>query len=714
MCINMRDKTISLYGLKEQFLKEKLPFNFAISNSSTSFYVENTENKQYVTPILKITETNIENGEIPNIICISAAGATGKSELCKYLSVHYSAPIFDLSKHAAVGSNSLTGVLFDSLGYDNAPLLINNLRSGTSFLIIDAVDEGFLKTTTNGYDSFLDNIISIGKTSPNTCFIILGRTQAVEHSYLYLDDKGIKVALLTIEAFTIEQAKEFINKRLGRQNFEQQYILVRDYIIETIEGFFKNQSEIKKAQYLSFIGYAPVLLSISSLLSHENNYKKPHEDLLARNDKNIDLIIAIVELILYRDKREKIDKTLLSPLLEDRSETFRQHAYNTVYDIDEQCFRILAYVLGKKINLQITGDKTFDSLYEDKISGWIKEHPFIENKKIQNAVFESYIVAKLVQSQNVDYKKLAYEYLSTRYKDAFMLFFIYDKLTKTNRIIDIKMLPFLYASIKSLDNSEHSTSLSIEEISISDSTIECDIQFNTNDKLFTYKSQISETEILFIGDYLSNIDINAEDAKFLLNKNRCIMIPPISIICKTLLSYPNEIIIDDSSYQNKDNIILEYENLDIDYLKTGTYALINRNRNSQCLKIFTDNRPEYPFDAYWESKVLSEFSDVQLKLYKKLRKIIALFKSHSKGRMAKFKDKINNRRVCGTGIGLLLLNELLEKKVIYLEGDFYFISPEKMDVYLGLSYDQIRMGIINDKTKQFLINLSLRHPDIKN
>ena len=82
--------------------------------------------------------------------------------------------------------------------------------------------------------------------------------------------------------------------------------------------------------------------------------------------------------------------------------------------------------------------------------------------------------------------------------------------------------------------------------------------------------------------------------------------------------------------------------------------------------------------------------------------------------MAKFKDKINNRRVCGTGIGLLLLNELLEKKVIYLEGDFYFISPEKMDVYLGLSYDQIRMGIINDKTKQFLINLSLRLPDIKN
>ena len=155
--------------------------------------------------------------------------------------------------------------------------------------------------------------------------------------------------------------------------------------------------------------------------------------------------------------------------------------------------------------------------------------------------------------------------------------------------------------------------------------------------------------------------------------------------------------------------MFDCEHLNIDYSHNGQYILLYRNRNTECLNIFTSQRPDYPFDAYWShNKILSELTEEQLSLFKKLRKIIVLFKSHSKGRMAKFKDKINNRRVCGTGIGKTLLTELLNKHVLYLEGEFYFISPENMDIHLGLSYDQIKMGIINDKTKKFLVNLT--HP----
>ena len=703
----MKENTITLFGLGDKYLQNKLPFEFPIASSAKSFYVKDSENKKYVAPILKINETNVEKDDIPNVICISAAGATGKSELSKYLSAHYTAPIFNLSLHDAVGSNSLTGILFDSLGYDDALIFIAQLRTGKSFLIIDAMDEGYLKTTANGYDSFLDNIASISKTSPNTCVVILGRTQAIDHTYLYLDEKGVKVSLLSIEAFTIGQAKEFIDKQLDIQGFEQQYIIVRDYIIETIEGFFKNQSDIKKSQYLSFIGYAPVLLSITLLLSQERNYKKLHEELLAKNDKNIDLIITIIELILNRDKEEKININLLPSLLNGRSNSFKDNVYNTIYNIDEQCYRIIAFILSKPINLNITGDNTFDSLYEEKICNWIKEHPFIENKKIQNAVFESYIIARLIQ--NDSYANLAYEYLNTVYKDAFMFFFIYDKLSK-DRKLDRKILPFLYASIKSLDNSEHVTSLSIDETNIDKTSLYCDVSFQIDDKSYNYECKFPQSETLFIGDFLSDVAIDADDAKIQLNKSRCILIPPISITCNTLYSYPSEIIIENTTNINSDNtIVFDCEHLNIDYSHNGQYILLYRNRNTECLNIFTSQRPDYPFDAYWShNKILSELTEEQLSLFKKLRKIIVLFKSHSKGRMAKFKDKINNRRVCGTGIGKTLLTELLNKHVLYLEGEFYFISPENMDIHLGLSYDQIKMGIINDKTKKFLVNLT--HP----
>ena len=126
----MKENTITLFGLGDKYLQNKLPFEFPIASSAKSFYVKDSENKKYVAPILKINETNVEKDDIPNVICISAAGATGKSELSKYLSAHYTAPIFNLSLHDAVGSNSLTGILFDSLGYDDAPIFIAQLRTG--------------------------------------------------------------------------------------------------------------------------------------------------------------------------------------------------------------------------------------------------------------------------------------------------------------------------------------------------------------------------------------------------------------------------------------------------------------------------------------------------------------------------------------------------------------------------------------------------------
>ena len=601
----------------------------------------------------------------------------------------------------------MTGVLFDSLGYEYAPLFINQLRSGNALLIIDAMDEGYLKTTANGFDSFLDNIVSISKTSPNTCIVVLGRTQAIDHTYLYLDDKDVKTVLLNIEAFTIEQAKEFINKQLGDQIYEQQYIIVRDYIIDTIEGFFKSQSAIKQTQYLSFIGYAPVLLSISLLLSKERNYKKLHEDLIAKNDKNINLIITIIELILNRDKKEKIDQILLPDLLDGRSSSFKNDVSPVIYNIDEQCYRILAYVLSKPISISPTGDNAFDSQYEEKIESWIKEHPFLENKKIQNAVFESYIIARLIH--NHQYSDLVYEYLNTKYKDAFMLFFLYDKLCK-DRNISIRMLPFIYSSIKSLDNSERITSLSIDETEITDATIYCDISFNVEDRQFDYQCHFLKNDKIFIGNYLSNIFIDTDNVKVQLNQNKCILIPPISITCDTIFSVPNEIIIDNTTNQNTNSSIsIECEHFETDYSHNGKYTLVHRNKNAQCLTIFTHSRPDYPFDTFWNNEInITDLNEEQLKFFKKLRKTIALFKSHSKGRMAKFKAKINNRRVCGIGLGKTLLVELLNRGILYLDGDFYFISPEQMDIHLGLSYDQIKMGIINEKTKQFLLDLT--HP----
>ncbi len=268
-------------------------------------------------------------------------------------------------------------------------------------MIIDALDEGYLKTTLDGFNSFLSEIAKIAKASSGKPFIILGRTQVLEHTWVYFEDQGIETSLLKLEPFTVEQAKEFINKQIGETKFDQQYQVVRDFIINSVEGFFKSDADIKKGNYNSFIGYAPVLLSISSLLKSSNNYIGLDQQLRKDNSKGVELIIAIIEYIIQREKKDKIDKFHLPNLLKDRSKELSETVYQNAYSLEEQCARLIHFILNKPYNHKICNDSIFQSLYEEKINDWVKEHPFLEGNKIQNAVFECYIISILIQKEKI-------------------------------------------------------------------------------------------------------------------------------------------------------------------------------------------------------------------------------------------------------------------------------------------------------------------------
>ena len=80
------------------------------------------------------------------------------------------------------------------------------------------------------------------------------------------------------EIWNGDKAKEFIDKRIKKVKDENEvynpkYKEIRDYIIDTIGCFFKNQSDINH-QKKSFIGYAPVLLAISDYIKGVN-FKEP-------------------------------------------------------------------------------------------------------------------------------------------------------------------------------------------------------------------------------------------------------------------------------------------------------------------------------------------------------------------------------------------------------------------------------------------------------
>lgn len=698
----MSKVTFSLHKLEGLLSK----YNFSrplIEKEINSFYHINAPRPEYIKPTLSSENTDgIKEDVLPKVIIVSAAGATGKSELTKYLSATFNMPIFDLASHAPVASNSLTGLFYDTLGPHGLASYIAGLQEGTAAMIIDAIDEGYLKTTVAAYEAFLDGIISIASSAKGTPFILLGRSNIVDHSALYLWEKGVSAEILQIEPFTIEQAKDFIDKRLPEAALNAQYRVVRDHIINSVEGFFKNESEISKKESQAFIGYAPVLLSIVILLTKTKNFKALHEELIAKNDRGVELLLDIMSLILTRDREEKILPVLNEQLCDGRDKNFIDDIKGRAYNSEEQCLRILCYLLGQSPDIELTGDAGFNHQYEKLADIWLKEHPFIHGGKIQNAVFESYVVATLMQFDK--YESLVLKYLQTRYKNAFMLFFIFEKLSK-DKLIKPSFLQYIYASLKSLDDKSifYGMDVIADQEAEGKNEVEVNIDFFNNVEerpIYKFSMMLPVKGSLPFSTKLANANINIP-VNIQLKGKRVELKSPLMITCVNLELDTTEFVIEG---KKNEDITIECDHFSVDYSSGQIPQLVNYMSDESDLLLFCDNKPEHPFLNFYNEGTpeYSTLSGDILEKYNRLRKILMQFRSHSKGELAKLKDKVEHPRILKNPMGWKVLTSLKSCGVVFEEAHLYKLNPNALHEFIGLTYLDLKKKSMNGKTIEFL------------
>ncbi len=84
-----------------------------------------------------------------------------------------------------------------------------------------------------------------------------------------------------------------------------------------------------------------------------------------------------------------------------------------------------------------------------------------------------------------------------------------------------------------------------------------------------------------------------------------------------------------------------------------------------------------------------------------MRRMILMFRSHSKGVLARYCGKIDSR-IGKSELGVSIIEELKRRRVLYTDNIMYFINIEKFGEVLGAKYDDIRSSIINEKMMSFL------------
>lgn len=702
------------YGL-ETVIKRIKPDNYSeydytLRECLPDFEVKNEQNPKFIAPILaEVPELSTTELPQASIVLIEAVGATGKTELTRNMSYRLKCPVLDLGKTKVVAGNSLTGLLTKRMQRKDSSVYMDDITAGQATMIIDALDEGYMKTNNQGYLDFLDDVLSL-EPKKECPVVMLGRYNAVELAAAFLVERDVDFVTLQIEPFTLAQAKDFIDKAIStdsRLKYVSVYKQTRDYIIETINGFFKDQSSIKDNTSQRFIGYAPVLQSIAAFFDENTNYHVVLDDLRQNNHKSVGLIIDIIERILKRDREQKVMPFVAESLLDGRSEDFKRRVLDVIYDFDEQCARIIYDIMRVPFPELPIRDTSFTSAYSEHIVDWIREHPFMGKRKPANIVFESYILARMIN--NAKYRDVAYRYMREN-GTSYMFAYIYQTLYGFNEI-DKRTLPYLYESLRELNNKQSYYSFEMDCVSsdLQSDEVVCGFEFyGSNEVMEPYSGTVkySSDDYIDLGAHLEYITISVP-LDFRLSSIKVEATAPSYIKCRNLLPESEELILHTSTAAQAtaadSMFVFECDRVIVSQKYNQFLQISGVGNGDRFLKVVCERKPEYPVLDYWESPKtrLSALSDEMFRRYKKLRSIILEFRSHSKSGLAKHHERIDFV-LGGNTVGKAIINALLARKIMYRKYHLYILDNDVMDRELGLSYDGIRNFKLTDEVKRFL------------
>ena len=683
----------------------------ALQRPSDSFFVTSTRVAPFIEPGFSKVEFPNEK---PSILLVSAVGASGKTTAAHALSFDLKLPVLDLSKHKAVGDNTLTGILTTAYPIDKVGGVLEGLRTGTHGIIIDGIDEGRSKTTEQGFEAFLDDLMQRSEGATSTVIVVFGRSQVLLSTWLYLADHGADVALVQIDSFNLKQAKAYIDSLVTDTvtSQTQAYEHARDEVLSKLDAAFSLTENNDKNLFLSFIGYPPVLDAIATLLREERNYYRIHQTLSGGigGQLEIGLLIRIADYLLDRDHKEKALPNFIEEIASLAGGSVAQDLRTSLYSPEEQCARVLSRALNREFPRQVIEDNILNERYEKAADNWCQDHPFLDDTRVRNAVFEAVSVTRCTLSPVREYRDLAHDYTAVN-PPTYHLLYILNELVEHE--IDVSYFNMLIQSCSEFLGMNADVSIAIDGNSWEESnghddtgaelTITVEFPEHDQERTFVLKGTVG-TQAIPLGPYLVNTSVTLPCPAVLSGTPAIRVIGNCSISAQSVYIDTPDLILHQSSRQESTGV-QGNTGLFINTQKAEGHAnSIGAGRiEIQCV----EHALGYPLARFVKKMPRPPFVDPMLQeKYRRLRRILLEFAAHKKGRLAKYRDKIEHQRVLQNQLGEQILQALINEGILQRGQKFYFVDPGQCDGKLEISWHQLRQYQSSSKLEAFLKGVS--------
>lgn len=593
------------------------------------------------------------------ILLVSAPGAVGKSTLAREIACRTNSIYVDLAAADPVGANTLTGGLAKSRLFDL-------WQEESTAVLIDGLDEARLRVTQDAYIAFLDDIVDLakGRQIPTVLF---GRTGAVQDTWLLLDGHSVSTAVLEIGYYDYPSSVEFAAKRL---NADSPHAAREREAIAVILKRLREQTECDGDR---FAGYAPVLQAVAQRVSDEGNAGA----IVAQIEKGErPITLRTVANGIMERERSKL-KTL--PLSD-------KGLLETLYLADEQLDRLVArrYRLDEPPLRSMSAED--EQIYRSALENWVEDHPFMKpgTNEPSSAVFDALISTWALKGRKSSEPAVQQELRRGSAANPFLSEFY---VPETGFPIDIPPahIGVVYSSFRARLSLGDTASLIVsapEEGEDEDALRgEVEISLVRRDaSARTIRFRTEQLSSLRLGAYVEDVEVTAPHMDVDIGPGpETIFVAPVSIQCNRLrISSPKIVVEAPPVGLRGGSVFLEASHFESE---VASLPLI---RGDVSLATCWPGVRVHPWTTFASEPTKVEDPKLEEAL-RRFRKFIIAFRSHSKGSLARFKDKLDHERMT-KGTGQSVLNLLLRERIISLDGPMYHLDPDLLGSKASTSY----------------------------
>nr|WP_279153030.1 hypothetical protein [Pseudomonas mosselii] len=625
---------------------------------------------------------------------IAAPGAVGKSTLAKEICAQTGAVYLDLAEASTVAGNSLVG----GLVYTN---LLTPWMSGKTALVIDALDEARLRVTQAAFEDFLADVINVAKMGKFP-IILLGRVGIIEEAWLIINERSeISPPIFDISFFDPTQAKLFVMARLDAlsrsevENTDYPHLkntlanhrqVYEDAVVQVIQGI----GELSQADADRFVGYAPVLDAVAKVIASEPNPARIKEDLERVLEGEV--LTSLADQILVRECGK------LTSQLKNAHPDFP----DGLYESSEQLQRLSCLLFDlPEPPVHSSLSPSLIPIYEQAVKNLLPQHPFLsgDGRRSSSSVFEAAIVSYALKSRSVELRNNAVRYVASALHTSNPFLIDFYLSMNEEKHVPAEHIGIIFDSVASKASSGDQVRLYVSERE--DGAVEYEIAVQREDgKLNVHQLVSPESGVITLARKVSGVSIDCENKDVSLGAGGQLeLIAPTAIKCRELKLNCDQVVVKPDPRKSGEVVVLE-----ADCLNHGGSIAAPVVRPGVQFSVAWPGAETYPWSAFSIVDENGEPDHISEGL-RTLRRLVMAFRSHSKGQLARFRDKIDHFRMLKGRVGEALLQKLIDDKIIWTEGAMYCLDANALGAKVGISFQDAQAKRYATATREYVASL---------